>query len=634
VTAQAGMWNFDGEPIDQELLTQFGHTLTPCGPDGESSYVDGSVALLCRPFHTTRESRCEKQPYISARGFVITWDGRLDNRDCILAKMGHRSGDDRTDVDIFAACFDRWEKDCFRHITGDWAASIWQPERRELILACDFMCIRHIFYYLNDRRISWATELNPLVRLSRDRFHLDDDYIAGYFSSDPDSRLTPYREIRQVPAGSSVRVRHETVVIGRYWPVNTTLRIRYKSDAEYEEHFRYVFRQSVRRRLRSDSPILAELSGGLDSSSIVCMADHLLSEDRGLTPRLDTLSLCDKTEPNGDDWNYLRIIEDKRGRSGAHIDASKYGESATFSDSAFCALPGRVGAGREIDEARDAVMRQGRYRVVLSGIGGDEFLGGIPNPASQLAELFIQLKLVRLGRQLMEWSLVKRRPWAHLLWDGVKELLPLWAKQNAACLRVQPWIKEEFAKRTKRTCQSLTIDERSWFSSPTRRSCMRGVHLMANKMAKRTSSRSTTEETRYPYLDRDLIEFILSIPAQQLLRPGDRRSLMRRSLATVVPQEILSRRTKQFGARTPARALALHLDQIRQLFEPSLSSQMGYIDSACFIEEVSRSGHGKEIPVVGMIRTISLELWIRSLASYLFLESGGDSQRHASSLWI
>ena len=97
-----------------------------------------------------------------------------------------------------------------------------------------------------------------------------------------------------------------------FWRFSPNSRIRYKSDAEYEQHFREVFRQAVKRRLRSDSPVLAELSGGLDSSSIVCMADEVLAEDKGIAPHLDTLSYYDKTEPNGDDWGLFKGREEER----------------------------------------------------------------------------------------------------------------------------------------------------------------------------------------------------------------------------------------------------------------------------------------------------------------------------------
>ena len=74
------------------------------------------------------------------------------------------------------------------------------------------MAIRHIFYYLKKDRIWWSTDLSPLVLLSDDKFHIDDDYIAGYFAHDPDAHLTPYREIREVPPGQFVRIRNGRAV--------------------------------------------------------------------------------------------------------------------------------------------------------------------------------------------------------------------------------------------------------------------------------------------------------------------------------------------------------------------------------------------------------------------------------------
>ncbi len=557
MSVQAGIWNFDGKPVDPKLLNDFGELLKPQGPDGESSYVKGSIAMLYRPFHTTAESRREKQPHVTPRGFILTWDGRVDNRDELISEMGGDFEADPTDVTLVAVAFDRWETEAFRRIIGDWAVSIWKPQQRELFLAIDYMAIRHIFYYLKKDRIWWATDLTPLVLISGDKFHIDDDFIAGYFAHDPEAHLTPYREIREVPAGQVVRIRDGNASVERYWWFSPKSRIRYKTDAEYEEHFRHVFRQSVHRRLRSDSPSLAELSGGLDSSSIVCIADDILAKEAVQTPRLETLSYYDKTEPNGDDWIYFPKIEEKRGRVGAHIDTSKLGSApASLESTEFNALPGYLGSGRNLEAERAVLIRAGGYRAVLSGIGGDEFLGGIPNPSAQLADLILRCKLVTLAQQLIAWSLVKRRPWTHLLWDAAIDSLPSSVGQHLAKqAKVEPWIDRDFAKRTKLALHLIDVDEHFGLLLPTRRGCIGGVILMADKLAKWTAPSAQLEETRYPYLDQNLIEFILSIPASQLLRPGERRSLMRRSLAGLVPHEILSRKTKQLGARTPVVGL-------------------------------------------------------------------------------
>src|SRR5437764_204781 len=106
MSVQAGSWNFDGRPVDRKLLADFSESLKQQGPDGESSYVEGSTAMLYRPFHTTAESRREKQPHFSRRGFVLTWDGRLDNRDDLIAEFRDYLEADPTDVEIVAAAFD------------------------------------------------------------------------------------------------------------------------------------------------------------------------------------------------------------------------------------------------------------------------------------------------------------------------------------------------------------------------------------------------------------------------------------------------------------------------------------------------------------------------------------------------
>jgi asparagine synthase (glutamine-hydrolysing) len=627
MSVQAGIWNFDGSPIDHRLLTDISDFLKHQGPDGESCHVGGSIALLYRPFHTTAESRREKQPYFSQRGFILTWDGRLDNRDELILELRSELETDPTDVAIVAAAFDRWETDCFRRIVGDWAVSIWKPEKHELLFATDYMGIRHIFYYLKNDQVCWSTDLAPLVILSGTKFHLDDDYIAGCFTHCPDAHLTPYREIREVPPGQFVRIRSGSISVERFWRFSAKSRIRYSADAEYEEHFRHLFRQSVQRRLRSESPILAELSGGLDSSSIVCMADDIIANEGEQFPRLDTISYYDNTEPNGDDSSYFPKIEQKRGRVGIHIDGSGLGSSAAPLECCeFCALPGALGVRQKIGDERADAVRGGGYRVMLSGIGGDEFLGGVPDPRPHLADLIVQFKLLILARQLMAWSLVKRRPWLQLLWQSAIQMLPASLGQYLVKeAKVESWIRKDFAKRTKLAIRQQGVEEHFGLWLPTRRSCIGGVLLMASKLAKYTPPVSALEEVRYPYLDQNLIEFILSIPASQLLRPGERRSLMRRSLAGIVPKEILSRRTKQFGARTPALVLEKHWDELRNIYETSLSSRLGYIDEDRFLKVIFDARAGKTVPLVRVLWTLSLEYWLRDMAGRGLLDAPATS---------
>src|SRR6185312_1914546 len=139
MTVQAGILNFDGQLVDQRLIVGMREKLTDYGREGEFTFVDGQLAMLYRPVHTTRESRLERQPYIAATGKVFTWDGRLDNRGDLISHLSTDGPEDRTDVAIFAAGFEKWGTACFGKLTGDWAVAIWDPIEQELILARDYI---------------------------------------------------------------------------------------------------------------------------------------------------------------------------------------------------------------------------------------------------------------------------------------------------------------------------------------------------------------------------------------------------------------------------------------------------------------------------------------------------------------
>src|SRR5712671_1995124 len=319
-----GRWNFDGRPADRKYLGRSRGMLAPYGPDGGGIYIKDSVGILFRALHTNSESRIEAQPHIAPSAAVLTWDGRLDNRDGLVRELSNIADTRSTDVSIVAAAYEPWGAACFSKLLGDWALSIWNPRDRSLILAKDAIGTRHLYYSVEKEQVSWSTILDPLVLLAGKPFALEEEYIAGWLSFFPATHLTPYRGIRSVPPSSSVLIRAGQHSICKYWDFDASNRVRYRSDVEYEEHFRAVFQESVRRRLRSDRPVLAELSGGMDSSSIVCMADTIIARGAAETPRLDTISWYDDSydhiEPDWNERTYFSKVEEKRHTTGYHIN--------------------------------------------------------------------------------------------------------------------------------------------------------------------------------------------------------------------------------------------------------------------------------------------------------------------------
>jgi asparagine synthase (glutamine-hydrolysing) len=137
MSVQFGRWNFEGQPPAPDYVEKVSATLAPYGPDSNESYSKGGLSILYRAFHTTKESRCERQPHISFSGAVITWDGRLDNRAELISELRDSSTANATDVAIVAAVYDKWGAKCLDKLIGDWALSIWNPGERSMLLAKD-----------------------------------------------------------------------------------------------------------------------------------------------------------------------------------------------------------------------------------------------------------------------------------------------------------------------------------------------------------------------------------------------------------------------------------------------------------------------------------------------------------------
>jgi asparagine synthase (glutamine-hydrolysing) len=605
----AGIWNLEGEPVDRGCLTRIGHNLEAYGPDGEFTYLDKALGMLYRPFHTTVESLSEHQPYVSITGKITTWDGRLDNRKELIAELAGVLKGDYTDVALVAAAFDQWGTDSFPKLIGDWSLAVWDPYDMQLTLASDFIGVRHLFYYRHSETIMWCNHLAPLA-LCGDQFTLCEEYVAAYIAFYPPAHLTPYREIRSVPPGKYVRIRQNSTDIHTYWSLNGRSETRHRTDAEYEQHYRHLFRQSVRRRLRTNSAVLAELSGGLDSTSIVCMADDIMAKEGAEIHGFDTFSFHDSNEVEDDDSDYYTKVEDKRGKIGFHADLRACGDSLAFSYPEFVATPG-FGIRTEVQEALSLVLNKNAHRVILSGRGGDDVNGQGLDPRVQMADLLLEFRLFELAKQLTAWSyLIRKRPWIQLFFQTVLQLLPTPVRARLTPQgRLEPWVDRDFARKYRMAaCQTQAVNG-AWLQYPSRRFATETINTLSKQL---TSAPTSAVEIRYPHLDRDLVEFLMTIPLEQLLRPGSRRCLMRRALADLLPQEVLLRKTKGGAGRCYCVALEKHWAEVERVFSPPLSSQLGFVNRERIYESLVAMKNRQMSPCfLRLIRALSLELWLR-----------------------
>ena len=616
MNALFGKCSLDGKLIDPSDLEHVCSVLRPYGPDREERLCTENFIGLVASLHTAEESQREHQPRVLPSGAVVGWDGRLDNGKELTNEVGLGPGNHSTDLDIVAAAFERWGRSGFGKLIGDWAISVWNPKDLSLTLAKDFMGTRPLYYSIKRNQVTWCSVLDPLVLFAGAGFDVEEEYIAGWLSVFPASTLTPYVGIHSVSPGSFVHLKAGKHVTQAYWSFDPERRIHYPNDSDYEEHFRSLFAQAVRRRLRSHTPVLAELSGGIDSSSVVCMADDILLRGDADAPRLDTTSCYDPSEPNWDERPFFALVEQKRGRVGQHIEVDDQSLLDFEGEAGRPALTPNSLSNRTQRRVQEQIRSRG-YRVLLSGTGGDEVTGGVPTPTPELADLLVTGDFRQLSRQLRSWALFKRRPWFHLLGETMGAFLSISLNRLPAHRRPAEWIQPAFIARNHVAFLGYETRLKVLGPRPSFQENMNALNTLRRQLACSPVSPGAVHEKRYPYLDRELLEFLYAIPREQLLRPGCRRSLLRRALRNIVPAAILDRRRKAFVSRGPTLALTSSLWDSRSV--GWIAEELGMIDAKKFSDVVEHARRGAEVPLVTMVRTLLLEDWLQGVLEHRIL---------------
>ena len=302
------------------------------------------------------------------------------------------------------------------------------------------------------------------------------------------------------------------------------------------------------------------------------------------------------------------MVEEKRGRVGRHIDTSSRGPlQFRFADDTFAATPSAGGQKSDARKAFDAFMDLHGARVLLSGIGGDEVTGGVPTPIPELADLVAGACIRTLAHRLKLWALEKRMPWFFLLYEVIRKFLPPVVTTRPE--RLPGWLQPGFVQRNRAAL--LGYEKRLTLTGalPSFQETLSTVDILRQQLGSLALPMGPTCETRYPFLDRDLLEFLLAVPPEQLVRPGQRRSLIRRALAGTVPQPILDRRRKAFVVRGPT--IAASMLSILQSDGSMLCSQFGIVDEGLFAQNLALTRAGCEIPIVPLARTLLIESWLK-----------------------
>ena len=576
----------DGRVADPVDLNRISERLSHRGRDGSGNWNDRSVGLGQRLLHTTPESLVETWPIIQGDGrLVLVADARIDNRDELLIKLDMPRGRTITDGELILSAYQKWGRESPEKLIGDFAYALWDAERNVLFCARDPMGVKPFYYHVSDRLFVFASEIKGLFCLPEVPQDVDEVQIAyflDWFRDDPERTL--YRNVLRLPASHWLEVDSSRVRTGVYWMADPTLEIRYSTNEQYVDAFREHFEQAVSCRLRSAFPVGSALSGGLDSSSIVCTARKLLDKNREFhVVSAEFPGLPEPYRQWNDETRYIDAVIGIEGIVSHRVRADELGlfdyldRMFWYHDvPPFGFMYWMRWAVYEAAHAHDV-------RVLFSGDDGDTVV-------SHGYERFLDLaregrwttaieELVALGERMNIATLALSNAYLtpHLTalaragswkrWkEGSSEIarglemsqLQLMSRSVAEAFTPQQFValsrrlrgkrpnrtvvSSEFARRINLEERKRSIRKRLSGPIPTGKESHAHVlpSPMLQHMMEVTDSIATafSIETRCPFLDRRLVEFSLAVPSEQKLADGWTRLILRRAMEGILPPEV------------------------------------------------------------------------------------------------
>ena len=600
----AGFWG----PPDQELLHAMNACIRHRGPDD-----DGFLAHPCASLGMRRLAIIDieggQQPIGNEDGRIqCVYNGEVYNYRELRTELeaaGHRFKT-KSDTEVIVHGYEEWGPECFARFNGMWAVALLDdrpgdPDQEDksgpkLLLARDHFGIKPLYHARVGDRVLWGSEVKSLLQErgletapSGQRIH---DYLsAGFHDHVPE---TFFEGIRQIPAATYAIVDGSGMTEHAYWRPELS-----ELGSSDPAEFRALFEKSVERRLVSEVAVGTCLSGGLDSSTIVCfMADLLhkhVPDAVSMGDHLKTFSAVFDGDPI-DEHRYIDIVLSATGAESHLIHPRADEFIAEIDEVVWHQEEPMVSTG---PYAQWCVMRKAHEEVtvLLDGQGGDELLAG-----------YVPYQFVYL-RQLLrdrEFNRFVEEAWAarDVLWPLLRRRLAERGKRFPAAKLVRPPFRASVEPardpRVRDDLKRRLLQDLTTFSLP---SLLR--YEDRNSMA-------FSIESRVPYLDQELVEWILKLPSRAIIDRGWSRAILRQGLDGTLPDRIRLRRWK-VGFTTPEfRWLRAERAWIQGLLRSPLYCSRSYWDglgvAAAF--DAICDDRLEEHPFVW--RTVNLEVWLRT----------------------
>ncbi|GAE35940.1 asparagine synthase-related protein [Halalkalibacter akibai] len=525
--------------------------------DDIGTWKKGNIILECHSQWITPESVDEVLPYYDyERKVAITADAIIDNRKELfdILQVNRNVRKTMPDSQLIVLAYQKWGADAPKYLIGDFAFVIWDEKNKKLFAARDFSGSRTLYFYHDDNHFAFSTLIEPLFTLPYINKKLNEEYLAEFLAvpgntEAVDMTTTIYQSIKQIPPSHSLTLSEGDLTLRRYYKIEVENTIKLKTNEEYEEAFLEIFSRAVTDRLRTYGNVGSQLSGGLDSGSVVSVAAKELSKEN---KRLHTFSyipqddfsdwtskyyLADETPFIKETVNFVGNIED-------HYLSFEGKNSLVEIDDflEIMEMPYKFFENSFWLKGINQIANERGIKIMLNGARGNHSIswGSYSLNLNYYSKLLKKFRWLKLNEELESYC--------NTIHSGKKVMLPLVIKNtfgygkgfsNSTKL-INPQFAEKYKVYEKLKEKGVDVSG----AHPTNLTAYRLKYFQQLHTWNNNGIVGTKLSLRNGVWDRDptndlrVIKFCLSLPEVQFVTKGMDRSLIRRATKGLLPNSV------------------------------------------------------------------------------------------------
>jgi asparagine synthase (glutamine-hydrolysing) len=602
------------------LLKEMLYCIRHRGPDDEGIFQDDNIGLGIKRLAMVDEKKGHQPIYNEDKTLCIILNGEIYNYNEVTKSLKHQDHVFLTEGDTEAVihAYEEWKEDCLQKLNGMFTFAIWDKKNKSLFIARDRLGIKPLYYYYDAKGFVFASEIKALL--------IDKDIISEPNNSAIYSYLvtgfqytneTFFKNIKELQPGHYMVINSEGLKIRKYWdipdektPETKEIRNTHSVDRSNINKFLTLLTDAINIRIPPNFPITYYLSGGIDSSAIVCLAEKLVKNKKSEESVVLTASYNTKW----DEAVYAEEVNKLVRAKMTYVFPSSVASWKDLKEFVYY-MDEPVAVLNYYVYWCLAKVTKTKSRIIFMGQGPDEFLAGHGEHfISYIKELVSEKKYAKILKEL-----IPRRERCDIF-NVLYALLGDFVLRSKSIL-IASLLDKKFLKLHKSPANTQSKPHYAR-ARALRESLMWDVKQERLPMHLRVGDRMSSAfsiELRCPFLDHRIIEYSFTLPSNYKIRDGETKYIMREAVKGVIPESV--RKRKKLGTPVPLETwLKKFRSEITQMIKSKKFKDRGYFNAEAVWDVYDRYCNNKmnrfEKPFYGDVlwRIINLELWFEAFA--------------------